>query len=163
MMDLADVTLLNVRKSVFLEGYEFLRAAGAAGLEGLLLWAGKQDGTIFSATRLLIPSQRGIRTADGVCAVVDQYELHRLNVLLYKEGLDLAAQVHTHPGRAYHSTTDDMCAVATTIGSFSIVVPNFAVRNYPLSDCAIYRLQKSGEWREVDESALPNQIVVVEH
>lgn len=162
MTELAAVTRLEVPRSVLTEGYESMRSAGKAKLEGMVLWAGRQAGTTFLVTRLIVPRQRGLSTPDGLSAVVDHDELHRLNVFLYREQLVLVAQVHTHPGRAYHSETDDHYAIATTVGSFSLVVPNFAVRDYPLSDCAVYRLQESGEWLEIDESIPGNQIVVLE-
>mgnify|MGYP001554367127 CR=1 FL=1 len=80
---------------------------------------------------------------------------------LYRNSLELVAQVHTHPGAAYHSKTDDQYAIATTIGSFSIVVPTFAARNFAVSECAVYRLDAQGQWLEVDEASPPNMIVVV--
>lgn len=161
MSELADVTEMRVPSTVLLEGYEFMRAAGRMRLEGLVLWAGKQQDDIFSVTELIIPKQKGLRTADGVCAIVDADEMRRLNMYLYRSSLELAAQVHTHPTDAYHSSTDDENAIATTIGSFSIVVPNFAVVNYALSECAVYRVDAQGRWLEVDESQRPNLIVVI--
>lgn len=161
MSELAHVTELRVPSSVLLEGYEFMRSAGRMRLEGLVLWAGKQQNRVFSVTELIIPTQKALTTAEGVCAIVEADEMRRLNMYLYRSSLELAAQVHTHPTEAYHSLTDDENAIATTIGSFSIVVPNFAVVDYALSECAVYRLDARGNWLEVDESQSPNRIVVV--
>lgn len=160
MSELADVTEVRVPASVILEGYEFMRAAGKAGLEGMVLWLGRQTERAFQVTELFIPQQRGLRTPDGLCAIVDEAELRRLNIYQYRNSLELVAQVHTHPGRAYHSSTDDQYAIATTIGAFSIVVPNFAMLSYPLTQCAVYRLNAIGDWIEVDESVAPNRITV---
>jgi len=159
--ELADVVEVLVPTSVIEGGYEFMRAAGKARLEGMVFWLGRQRGDRFDVTELLVPKQRGLRTPDGVCAVVGEAELRRLNIYLYKNSLELVAQVHTHPTHAYHSTTDDQYAIATTIGAFSIVVPNFARVDYPLSECAVYRLNAAGTWMEVDESQFPNKIRVV--
>lgn len=161
MSELEDVTEMRVPAGVLRDGYASMRLAGKMGLEGMVLWAGQQDGQVFDVTQLIIPKQRGLRTPDGLCAIVDGDELARLNMHLYRNSLVLAAQVHTHPGAAYHSETDDQYAIATTIGAFSIVVPSFAVRDFPLAECAVYRLHESGTWIEVDESQLPNRIVVV--
>jgi hypothetical protein len=161
MNDLVDVTEVHVAAHVLSEGYEFMRSAGKMELEGMVLWAGQQDGDVFRVTELIIPRQRGLRTSDGLCAIVDGAELARLNMHLYRNSLELVAQVHTHPGAAYHSETDDQYAIATTIGCFSIVVPSFAVRDYPLQECAVYRLNAAGRWLEVDESQAPNRIVAV--
>lgn len=161
-LDLADVQEMRVPSQVLSDGYEFMRAAGRMKLEGLVLWAGRQLGTVFEVTNLIIPRQRALSTPDGVCAIVDSPELSRINMLLYRSELKLAAQVHTHPTNAYHSKMDDENAIANTIGSFSIVVPNFARQDYPLSECAVYRLDALGRWLEVDESQLPNKIMALE-
>ncbi len=161
MTELADVTELRVPLQVIIDGYEFMRSAGRMRLEGMVLWAGNQRDTIFTVTELIVPKQKGLSTADGVCAIVDANELARLNMHLYRNSLELVAQVHTHPTEAYHSSTDDEYAIATTIGCFSIVVPNFAVINYALAQCAVYRLNVGAKWMEVDESQAPNRIVVI--
>jgi len=161
MSELTDVTELRVASQVLIEGYEFMRSAGRMRLEGMALWAGKQQDNIFTVTELIIPKQKGLSTPDGICAIVEEDELRRLNIFLYHNSLELVAQVHTHPTEAYHSSTDDQYAIATTIGSFSLVVPNFAVVNYALAECAVYRLDAQGNWIDVDESQPPNRIVVV--
>lgn len=157
----SDILQVCVPSAVMQDGYHFMRSAGQAGLEGMVLWAGKRTEQTVLVSELIVPQQRALRTSDGLCAIVDGDELRRLNMHLYKNSLDLIAQVHTHPGRAYHSSTDDQYAIATTVGCFSIVVPNFAVIDYPLSECAVYRLDEHGSWRPVDESVSPNRIVVV--
>lgn len=131
------------------ETQRFLRTVGQRGNEGLVLWCGKAAGDTFNVTKILIPRQRGIRTADGVCAIVDSAEMHRINVELYESGLRIIAQVHSHPTHAYHSDTDDDYAIANTVGAVSLVVPDFAIREFSLEDCAVYRLEVSGEWREM--------------
>lgn len=161
MIELADAAEIRVPRKVLTDGYEFMRVAGRMRLEGMVLWAGKPDDASFVVTELILPKQRGLRTPDGLCAVVDAEELRRLNMHLYRNSLELIAQVHTHPTEAYHSETDDQYAIATTIGCFSLVVPNFAVRDYELSECAVYRLDAQGQWLEVDESQPPNKITVI--
>lgn len=126
-----------------------LRAAGLTGNEGLVAWSGVQDGARFEVRTASVPLQRGIRTPDGVCVVVDADELHRLNVDTFKRGERLFAQVHSHPGRAYHSEMDDRCAIVTSPGSLSLVVPDFAVRPFALGECAVLRLSSDGVWREM--------------
>jgi hypothetical protein len=81
-----------------------------------------------------------------VCVVVDGDELHRINVHLFKSKLRLIAQIHSHPTEAFHSDTDDAYAIATTIGCFSLVVPDFARDNFSFDKCATYRLSELGRW-----------------
>ncbi|WP_071074436.1 Mov34/MPN/PAD-1 family protein [Mesorhizobium sp. LCM 4577] len=137
-----------------------LRAVGQQGYEGMALWAGVQRERHFEVTEAIIPQQRHIRTSDGVCVIVPAEELHRLNVLLYKRNLKLLAQVHSHPGRAYHSTTDDAYAVATTVGCLSLVVPNFAREAFDLTRVAAYRLDSEANWAELSSAALARLITI---
>jgi hypothetical protein len=73
-------------------------------------------------------------------------ELHRINMWLHRHRLRLIAQIHSHPTEAYHSDTDDRYAIATSLGSISIVIPDFAVRPFQLEDCAAYRLSNRPWW-----------------
>lgn len=54
--------------------------------------------------------------------------------------------IHTHPTEAYHSAMDDEYAIATALGSFSIVVPYFATQPFVISDLATYRLTPRQWW-----------------
>ena len=129
-----------------------LRTAGLDGNEGLVVWSGVQDGSLFHIRTATVPMQRGIRTAEGVCVVVDGDALHQLNVDTFKRGERLFAQVHSHPGRAYHSAMDDQYAVITSPGGLSFVVPDFAVRPFRVAECAVYQLARGGRWREIDRN-----------
>lgn len=148
-MRLADVTEITVSKSCVDTVYSHLRRSGREGYEGLALWVGHQDGGRFQVTRAIVPEQIQRRTPDGVCVILASDALHKLNVLLYKEKLTLLAQIHSHPGRAYHSSTDDAYAVATTVGCLSIVVPNFGRQDFDPSQVATYRLSADARWVEV--------------
>lgn len=149
MIGFLDVKTVVVPESVVQHGHKFLRATGAGGREGLVLWVGRREGPTFFVTDLVIPEQKGIRTMDGVCVVVEGPALARLNADLYKGQLQLIAQVHSHPGAAYHSETDDNYAIATKIGCLSLVIPNFANRPFSLAECAVYRLNTAGKWLEL--------------
>jgi hypothetical protein len=140
---------------------QHLRTAGQTGNEGLVVWSGTQDGSTFHVRTVTVPQQRPIRSAEGVCVVLDSEALHRMNVDLHKRRERLFAQVHSHPGRAYHSPMDDRYAVVTAAGGLSLVVPDFAVRPFNVSDCAVYRLASSGKWIEVPERKADRLIAVV--
>ncbi|MET4221177.1 hypothetical protein ABIB00_006412 [Bradyrhizobium sp. LB14.3] len=147
MIRIADVTALSVPRNCVDELHTHLRKVGRDGHEGLGLWVGRQAGHHFQVFKTLIPAQRHIRTGDGVCVVTGPEELHRINVWLYTEKLALIAQIHSHPGQAYHSSTDDEYAIATTVGCLSFVVPNFARAPFDLGNIASYRLDGRGVWR----------------
>ncbi|MEQ1515132.1 MAG: Mov34/MPN/PAD-1 family protein [Usitatibacteraceae bacterium] len=149
MSGFTEIRKISVPRSEIERGYEFLREAGRLGHEGLLLLVGIPTADTFAVTEVWIPVQRGQKTEDGICVVVDASEMHRVNVTLFERGLRLIGQIHTHPTEAYHSATDDEYALATTVGSYSLVVPDFARRPFSFSDCAVYRLHADGQWMEV--------------
>jgi len=62
--------------------------------------------------------------------------------------LRLIAQVHSHPGEAYHSRADDRYAIVTAEGGFSLVVPDFGDAPADPTAWAVYRLDQ-GAWREL--------------
>ena len=160
MNRLTDVEKVLVRRRDAQLVHSHLRHVGRQGYEGLGLWVGRQVGSVFEVDQAVIPAQRHIRTADGVCVMTGAEELHRLNVWLYRNGLTLIAQIHSHPGRAYHSSTDDEFAVATTVGCFSLVVPDFAKGPFEIERIASYRLDAAGNWREVPPSRAAQTIVI---
>ncbi len=161
MTSLAHIEAVHVPLQVAEETQRFLRAVGQRGHEGLALWVGRPIDKQFQVEQLLIPRQRAIRTADGVCAVVDTDEMHRINMELFNSGLRLIAQIHSHPTDAYHSDTDDEHAIANTIGSLSLVVPDFGAGDFNLATTAVYRLAQSGEWVEVDPKRVATLIRLV--
>jgi hypothetical protein len=146
MIGLEDISNIRVPRSLALQAIWHLRQVGLKRFEGLALWAGVRQGEVFQVTQTVIPAQKGIRSRDGVAVAIGPEELHRLNVWLYENKLMLVAQLHSHPGEAYHSETDDEFPVATVVGSVSIVVPDFARHQFSLPTCAVYRLSGKGRW-----------------
>lgn len=131
-----------------------LRKVGQVGNEGFALWAGRFRGREFVVEETIIPAQHAMRFETGVCVRVDGDELFRINRHLYLHGRLLVAQLHSHPTDAYHSETDDEYPIATTAGSFSLVIPDFAVRDFALDDCAVYRLVPGQGWLEFPPQAV---------
>ena len=162
MSGLSDIQTVSVPRAAVTTLHDHLRAVGSKGHEGLGLWVGVREHAHFDVRGTFIPAQRHIRTADGVCVVTEADELHRFNVWLFKNKLTLLAQIHSHPGRAYHSRTDDENAVATVVGSLSLVVPDFASAPFDLARTAAYRLDGAGRWVEVRRPDLMRLITITE-
>jgi len=59
------------------------------------------------------------------------------------------AQIHTHPGRAFHSPTDDAWPIVSQAGFVSVVIPNFAKGEQSLRNAWIGRLEAHGGWRRL--------------
>jgi hypothetical protein len=60
------------------------------------------------------------------------------------------AQVHTHPGRAFHSETDNRWPIVAQEGFLSIVIPDFAAGEPTLDAAWIGRLEADGRWRRLE-------------
>src|SRR5260370_111004 len=59
--------------------------------------------------------------------VLDDHWLNDFWCSLAQENLGVRIQVHTHPGEAFHSPTDDAYPMIHTVGFLSLVIPNFAL------------------------------------
>jgi hypothetical protein len=132
---------------------ESLRMYGERKCEGLVLWLGITTNKAGHVKRILVPPQDSIKSEDGVGYFVKAETLFSLNKLLSSTGLRLLAQVHSHPGRAYHSAADDRYCIVTAEGGFSIVVPHFGFGPSDLSQWATYRLIK-GTWEKLSPRAV---------
>lgn len=158
---LLDVEAVYVPWKAVETAHDHLRTVGEEGAEGLALWAGVRDGNTFQVRETIIPEQTAHATREGVCVTVGSAELRRIGVWLYERGYQIVAQLHSHPGAAYHSATDDHFAVATTAGALSLVVPDYARRPFALERCAAYRLTQSGMWSPVSQSELTRLIHIL--
>ena len=139
-----------------------LREAGASGFEGVGFWAGDMAGDTFTVRAAVVPTQFGQRGAEGLSVMIHGEELFRLNVWLHKNRLTLIAQLHSHPGEAYHSDTDDTFSIMTREGGLSIVVPDFARQPFALDELAIYRLVSGGRWERLSPEEARALIHIVE-
>lgn len=144
MTGLLNVESVRVPEELAIQANAHLLRMGRQGDEGFALWAGNHVKGVFYVKQTIIPAQIPIKLPSGVCIYVDAQELHRLNVWLFEHSMTLIAQIHSHPTEAYHSDTDNLFPIATSLGSFSIVVPNYAREPFSLLRCAVYRLGSDG-------------------
>jgi hypothetical protein len=57
----------------------------------------------------------------------------------------LVAQIHSHPGEAFHSFGDSQHATSYHPGFISIVLPNFGKGVHSLLDCAVFEFRSGFE------------------
>lgn len=145
-----EIETIYLPKKLAVTAIEALFSAGRRGVEGVALWAGKSDGKCFHVEKTIVPRQEAGSVEDGLIYVVEGDELHRIALDLYDNKQQLIAQIHSHPGAAYHSKTDDMYPIVTVLGGVSVVVPNFARGGVNLLEWAVYRLLPDTNWTEQD-------------
>ncbi|MDP1912386.1 hypothetical protein [Brevundimonas sp.] len=97
-------------------------------------------------------------SASPVGFQVDPDWLHNFWVRLADEGLGIRVQIHTHPGAAYHSATDDAFPIIHQPGFLSLVIPRFAMGLATFDEAFLARIDDQGVWNEV---AISNHIEVV--
>lgn len=152
--------VVQVDQKIIDETATALRKFGKQGYEGLVLWIGEYTEAKSVVIHAIVPPQTPIKSESGVGYLVSGETLFELNKILHSTGLRLISQVHSHPGKAYHSEMDDRYAIVTKDGFFSVVVPNFGAGNPNLGCWAIYQL-KGGLWIEVGDQERRNLFNVV--
>ncbi|MCU0421654.1 MAG: Mov34/MPN/PAD-1 family protein [Bacteroidia bacterium] len=162
MNKLSKLERINLPVSCVSFLYQHFRNSGAKGLECVGLLAGRYTSdTEFEICEAIIPTHKAYNLEGGLLYSVGEEELHRINVLLYEKQLSLVSQIHTHPGRAYHSETDDAYPILATVGGLSIVVPDFAYGKFELSAWAVYRLKKDTGWTRLSTKEVSKLITIV--
>lgn len=152
---LANVRHFAIARSVLVDSLAYLSKAGADGYEAFVVWGAvlENGGARATMRTVIAPSQTAHRTPDGLLVTVEGRALFEINRTLYERGEILAAQMHSHPRDAYHSTTDDHFPLVTLDGALSVVVPNFAL-NAPgdIDEWAWYRLVRAGDWEPLSST-----------
>lgn len=134
--------------SVIRNTRDVLRVAGREELEGVVLWIGRRHGTHVEILGDYVPRQIAYRSEHGVAVQIPDDEIAMIIAWL-PEGLAVACRVHSHPGAAYHSRTDDLNALLSHAGAISIVVPHFARDAVRLERCSVNELDDDFRWREL--------------
>lgn len=132
------MTALLLTADVLDEARRFFEERGAWGCEGTALLARHAAGGV----RLVIPGQRA-GSSPGCWVEVTPVGKLELTVALGTEER-YVARIHSHPGEAFHSRTDDQNPILTQQGALSIVVPYFGLGlRRGLEACAV--LVRRGE------------------
>jgi hypothetical protein len=81
--------------------------------------------------------------------VLDDSWLNDFWLELGRAKTGIRVQVHTHPGEAFHSRTDDEFPIIHTPGFLSLVIPNFGLGRVGFDEAYLTEIQPEGHWREV--------------
>ena len=134
---------------------DFFEERGADGCEGSALIAGEPG---YAADHLVVPDQVAGRYPRCYVEITDQGDIDMMTALSSEERY--VARIHSHPGDAFHSETDDNNPVLTHEGAVSIVAPFFGLGlRHGLDACAIFVLQ-SGVWVELESAEQRRGVVV---
>lgn len=136
---------LRVLEAVLRETFAELRRCGAGRRECQVVWTGPWS-TPHEVTTVVHPHHR----ARGDGFELDSAWLTEFWQRLTATATGVRVQVHTHPGRAFHSAVDDAWPIVHTPGFLSLVIPRFAQGEVGFAGAYLAELDTDGRWTEVD-------------
>jgi hypothetical protein len=148
--------MLYLTNAVLRQSRQYFEIQGASGCEGTAMIARSE---INGDVRLVVPEQIAnpvphcwveVTTAGKVslARALDQHERY-------------VARIHSHPGEAFHSATDDRNPAITHEGAISIVAPFFGLGlRSGLTNCAVFIL-KSQRWIELPPGRARDEVVSI--
>jgi hypothetical protein len=156
-----DGKMVYVPRPVLKKTTKYLRCYGKQHCEGLLFWSGVQtDGGDIFITTCIYPS---IANCSAGHASVDAISGAEVVSETRSRGLIVLAQVHSHPGSAFHSSTDNCNPFVFSEGFFSIVVPCFGKGGMePFWKCRVYRYGRDKKWHELRKEDIQRTFLVVD-
>ncbi len=135
----------RIRRGLLESTFEQFRSCGCGRNECQALWVGPvADPQRIS--RLVHP----VHDASPVGFQVDPEWLTQFWLDMAREQLSIRVQVHTHPGAAYHSATDDAFPIVHSPGFLSLVIPRFATGLVGFERAYLAQIDADGRWFEAD-------------
>ncbi len=139
-------------RSVLDRTFAHFRECGRGRCECQVLWTGP-----WSAPNRIADVTHPKHAAHLGGFVVDDGWLHKFWLDLGKTDFGIRVQVHTHPGEAFHSETDDQYPIIHKPGFLSLVIPNFGLGAVGFDHAYLTEIQPDGRWRQVP---IPAQLEV---
>ncbi|MBY5667384.1 hypothetical protein HFO33_34260 [Rhizobium leguminosarum] len=135
------------------ESLETLRKGALLNEERVVLWLGRDRSKMAEVCEVYEPEQT---TAIDFFHIPPE-SMRALMAYLRKSRKKIVAQLHTHPGRAFHSDADDKWAIIRHVGALSLVLPRFATHTTIgtfLDEVKSYELSGANEWRLIDNKMI---------
>jgi len=135
--------LLRLSKHILRATFQTLRECGRGECECTVYWIGP------AGKNLVDGFEHPLHKRSPFGYEVDDGWLTEFWKRLGASKRSIKVQVHTHPGEAFHSTTDDQWPIVSQAGFVSIVIPDFAEGEPSLHNAWVGRLQGDGKWQRV--------------
>lgn len=137
----------------------FFEEVGSRGCEGTGFLAGTEQRDAQLVGRFFAPAQRASSESGCRVGVTDEGKVQLAAVLGRDERW--IARIHSHPGEAFHSATDDANPALTNDGAWSIVVPYFGLGlRRGIDACAVHR-RKERRWRRLTANEVSSLVSVI--
>jgi proteasome lid subunit RPN8/RPN11 len=154
-------TFVRCPQHIIAATLEVIYAGGRRNCEALVLWLARRTPSGTEVVEAYEPPYR---------AAVDQFhirpeDMRTIMARLRQERVHICAQVHSHPGPAFHSRADDTWAIVRHQNALSLVVPHFgaetSVANF-LDQTAVFVLTADDRWALVAHQQLATRLEIVD-
>ena len=136
---------ITIALEVLEHSFEHLQRCGQGRRECVLAWIAPLENPDH-INEVIHPKH----TATAGSYDIDPVWIGELWLDLAKRHRTVRAQVHTHPGSAYHSSRDDTLALVHTPGYLSLVIPTFARGAVGLNGSFLAVRAADGSWHQLD-------------
>jgi proteasome lid subunit RPN8/RPN11 len=135
--------LLRLAKDIVGATFRTLSECGRGECECVTYWTGPTERDAVDGV------EHPVHKRSPVGYEVDDNWLTEFWKRLAQAKRSVKAQLHTHPGEAFHSASDDQWPIVSQPGFISIVIPDFAAGEPTLDRAWIGRLETDGKWRRL--------------
>ena len=154
------ITRYCIHDSILYDTLYHLREVGDEHREGIAYWSGILDKDKARITRAIFADSFSEFQNEQCFAHVSLDTVFRIGEEIHEKHEILFAQIHTHPGKAFHSLVDDIHPISHRLGFVSIVIPNFARNITSLSECAIFEYLGKANWNELSDNQVADKFIV---
>jgi len=149
-----------VHSAIVADTLAILQKVGRRRSECVVLWLGKYGADGIRIEEVYKPGQVASRDIFRI----PEDSMENLFLKLRAQKFIVAAQVHTHPKKAFHSYADDEWAIVRHAGALSLVIPFFAKNTSAatfVTDTAVFALSAQNEWIEVGPEQISNHYRII--
>jgi hypothetical protein len=136
--------VFSLPHALITETFNHFRTCGRGACECQVLWTSSWD-----SPQQLDGVVHPVHRSHGGGFQVDRNWLHVFSVGLLRANRGVQIQVHTHPGEAFHSATDDRYPIIHMAGFMSLVIPDFGLGKPGFERAYLAEMQQDGSWTEV--------------
>ncbi len=148
---------LIIPNLVFADAGREMEHAGSGGAEATALLVAGPDRIV---RRAIFPDQRAGRYPSCWVRVTERGKSELAADLGHDESY--VSRIHSHPGEAFHSSTDDQNPALMFEGAISIVVPFFGLgARSGIDECAVL-IRRNRQWHALSPGRYRDQVIRVD-
>jgi hypothetical protein len=136
------VRVCTIPTAVLHRTFETFRACGRGRCECQVLWVSS-----WRSPDAVVDCVHPLHSSRAGGFAVDDKWLTRFWLDLADKDRGVRVQVHTHPGAAFHSKTDDRYPIVHSLGFRSLVIPAFGLREAGFDGAFLCEIDEAGSWR----------------